>query len=1480
MTRVPRRRFLRVTGAGVAGSTMGVPVAADDLEDDDDEPSDGDEPDGPEPQDVIEADWTMWRFNRANTGRNPHSFGGTEFPDLWEYDEGSSTLYSPAIADGIVYWGDRDDAVLYAVDADTGEEIWTASAGGIIQSTPTILEGVVYAAAYDGKIYAWDAETGEEIWNVVGGGTGERTSSVTVSSDEETIFVGSDDAVYSLVPESGDINWEFSTSDNLTGSPSVAGGVVYQGDWSGNLYAIDAETGEEVWSRQLGNDVRSTAAIVDGVLYLGVFSGSNTSTTDDLSESDGPPRDDSDPSPTNMSASSGQPTGVYALDADDGEILWEYEMDTVFSSPAVAEGLVFANDYSGTFVALDQETGEEVWSHNIDGSANPTTSPAYANGVVYSGSGSSESSLFVFDAETGEVLEKLDVDAGEVNSPAVTEDAVYVTAEGSFSASLHGYTIEVEERGVTGTVTGPDGEPVAGAELSLFAPTQEGVATDEILDAYPDHPDPESELDVLASGTTDADGSFSLLGVDPRDYSLLVLPEVTSDYEPVIARNIIVSDGTTERDIQLAENRPLAELDDVMRELVGESNTSGGAVATRSSVSHSRGLVGDHLETTTEQTAQVTVDAIDEAPDAEDLVSVFDVTDDALDYDLDAPRSEFEEDLKEDLAESGLDLAERGLNRTLDIIWDQLDEDTQDALMSVTADIGFFDSDLPSRDLEWLINQGYTQSSLYNGAVSDIDLARNQYDVVATQEPEPGFSTSAAKEILEDVRRQVQNPDEWGVPGYVALPEPEPGVRDGVLLEIDQAETYEAAFRGTQDQVQNFEDAGTVALAGKVAGGALVLTGKGAPVGAKVMKLSAKAYKASEFAATIAKIKLMLEAVLTTVHWGLDTSETASVSTETVEWLEAATNNPDLLPEFKIVDVDLNLEQSSIPLVPDYVSANQPPPEQVPDFLKDTDFSPIDRVGVQTKAVYDAEITIENITDATKQFEVTMYNQYDEGEAVSNEAPKYPDEGEVATLEPGDQTTVELEYVSDFRELSDILNVYTMVIQVWSDGMRCDDKEITYQVRPGIGLESAGGATPMRSPRFAMTRAGKGYDTPITAAELDQLRPRVETTLTGTVDPDEEIEEIEITADEDTDRLAFLLTTTGSVALQVFDEQGRQVGYEPGSDEVLTQIPDSRYVGPEATPQIVAFDAEPGRSYTVRAVGYRFISLQEHEVTIHKIDTPKREALLSVSPDDATTVISPGEERTTQVYLSEVGEQFDIEDATLFVTDLTDGGGNELDNVEIISPVDGFDVPAGEIAAADIDFDASAEVPTPNAPEDTRFEGNIAVETTNAGSLEVSLSVLVLATELENIFIRGASPSVEGVEVSATTLEDVEPEPPSGVEPLAAYEVQTTGSGDISFGFPRPETASRPAVFAVGEAWKELDVGFTEGQVRFAKTVEDPDTVVVANIVPSVADYTNEDDIVGTDGAREAIDDWASDQIDTDLLSDIIDAWESGSPIT
>jgi outer membrane protein assembly factor BamB len=107
---------------------------------------------------------------------------------------------------------------------------WGHITGRFVDSSPAVVNGVVYVGTTDHYVYALKASTGAKLWS-------------------------------------------YQTGGHVTSSPAVANGVVYVGSWDNNLYALDASTGAKLWSYTTGNEVISSPAVANGVVYVGSADG-------------------------------------------------------------------------------------------------------------------------------------------------------------------------------------------------------------------------------------------------------------------------------------------------------------------------------------------------------------------------------------------------------------------------------------------------------------------------------------------------------------------------------------------------------------------------------------------------------------------------------------------------------------------------------------------------------------------------------------------------------------------------------------------------------------------------------------------------------------------------------------------------------------------------------------------------------------------------------------------------------------------------------------------------------------------------------------------------------------------------------------------------------------------------------------------------------------------------------------------------------
>ncbi len=113
----------------------------------------------------------------VGTSLSYNAYDATTGDHVWTFPTEGSSWSSPTVVDGILYAGDNgdddDDATLYAVDATTGDEIWSfTDPGDWVWSSPTVVDGTVYVGegggsatdGWDYSVFAIDAETGDLVW--------------------------------------------------------------------------------------------------------------------------------------------------------------------------------------------------------------------------------------------------------------------------------------------------------------------------------------------------------------------------------------------------------------------------------------------------------------------------------------------------------------------------------------------------------------------------------------------------------------------------------------------------------------------------------------------------------------------------------------------------------------------------------------------------------------------------------------------------------------------------------------------------------------------------------------------------------------------------------------------------------------------------------------------------------------------------------------------------------------------------------------------------------------------------------------------------------------------------------------------------------------------------------------------------------------------------------------------------------------------
>lgn len=300
-----------------------------------------------------------WKWKTAGerrfAARHIHGFNPEAeiLPDYWDF-----YLSSPAIWQGKVYFGSGDGNV-YALDAATGQLVWSFRTDNVVHSSPAVADGMVFVGSFDTYFYAIDAISGEEKWHFK---TGEDrdihnqegiTSSPAVA--DGVVYFGCRNAtVYALQAATGKQLWAHQNHRGwVTNSPAVSGGRVYSATGSDKmLFVLDAKDGSVIHSQLVNAGTFASPAISGDILYLATFDDKlrafNLKTNEEtLAFATSSPQEEAE-------HAASQTVNLKYNFYDDalGVMMKRFASGVFLSSPVVSQGVVFIGSTDGNMYAL------------------------------------------------------------------------------------------------------------------------------------------------------------------------------------------------------------------------------------------------------------------------------------------------------------------------------------------------------------------------------------------------------------------------------------------------------------------------------------------------------------------------------------------------------------------------------------------------------------------------------------------------------------------------------------------------------------------------------------------------------------------------------------------------------------------------------------------------------------------------------------------------------------------------------------------------------------------------------------------------------------------------------------------------------------------------------------------------------------------------------------------------------------------------
>ncbi|MEE8239231.1 MAG: PQQ-binding-like beta-propeller repeat protein [Nitrososphaerales archaeon] len=215
-------------------------------------------------------------------------------------------------------------------------------------------------------------------------------------------------------PREGILLWQAPIGP-ITSSSVIAEEKVFVGTLDGKFYALNLHDGSIIWEVDVNLPIASSPAFDKGRIFFGTLKEGSASVA-----GGGP----------NVATLA---SGLYALSARDGSIIWLHEMNSsIYSSPLISEDYLVFGTTDGRIVALDPDNGDLRWMRKTGGQV--LSSPAVESRELYVGS--NDGMLYSFDLITGSSNWLYDLNSSVgTSSPALTENFVLIgTLDGRVNA--------------------------------------------------------------------------------------------------------------------------------------------------------------------------------------------------------------------------------------------------------------------------------------------------------------------------------------------------------------------------------------------------------------------------------------------------------------------------------------------------------------------------------------------------------------------------------------------------------------------------------------------------------------------------------------------------------------------------------------------------------------------------------------------------------------------------------------------------------------------------------------------------------------------------------------------------------------------------------------------------------------------------------------------------------------------------------------
>ncbi len=286
---------------------------------------------------------------------------------------------------------------LYQIDRVTGakksDAVEKVSANVVMYAPPLVADGYVYYGDLANKFHKVSADNLRGHSWTFEGAKGWYQGKAAIA-DDLIIAPSTDRDIYAINKDTGELVWNYAGDFAFISEPIVVGDKIIVSAQDHHVLVLDSKTGEEIYR------VEMVGAVLASPLY--------------------------DPESDSVFVGS-LGHDMISFDLETGKVNWTYgegkELDSIWGTPILNGNELIFVDKSGMIIALDKNTGEDLWQNNAGGEV-------IAGAVLVEGEGFlvalENGTINFYAADNHAPLRSITVPGNIYSKPIVDGDQIFV----------------------------------------------------------------------------------------------------------------------------------------------------------------------------------------------------------------------------------------------------------------------------------------------------------------------------------------------------------------------------------------------------------------------------------------------------------------------------------------------------------------------------------------------------------------------------------------------------------------------------------------------------------------------------------------------------------------------------------------------------------------------------------------------------------------------------------------------------------------------------------------------------------------------------------------------------------------------------------------------------------------------------------------------------------------------------------------------